>query len=238
LSLTVFDALSPAAYAAQEPAQDDHDGILMLTVRDEDREENEQSDEALFFDFTVEAEPSFDESKLIELKVTEAVKRALAQVEKLKQEKHDKAARKVEEKLAVVKRRHIELEKEARAKALAARKKATLELQAAEEGKPVKERLLNQVDEDGAIRLPPDDAGKLAKARNRLLLSDGEESNVLLQHANDERIDQLTAMVKKLSVQVERLSKELEDLREGEKQRNKGGDDEPPSDSGKSATSF
>jgi hypothetical protein len=213
--LVVFDAVSPIAYAAQEPEQ-----------VEKNTEENDQSADALHVEVAIDADSTTEEGELIERKVAEAVKRAMAQAEKLKQEKLDKVERKVEEKLAKVRLHHIELEKDARAKALTARKKATLELQAAGEDKHVKDRYRLQANEDGAVVLPADEAGKRAKARYRILLSDGEEGELTLQQDNDERIDQLTAMVKKLSAQVDRLSKELRDLRDGEERRGKDGEED------------
>jgi hypothetical protein len=239
LSLALFDALSPTAYAAQEPAQDETD-----------EEENDQGDSALHLNVTIDEDLTSEESDIIERKVAEAIERAVAQAEKqkalaekhmaqaekqmaqadkLKKDQVDKATRKVREKLAKVRLQHIELEKDARAKALADEKKATIEFQPAEKGKRVKERLSLRVNEDGAVILPADEAGPLTKAAVRLLLIDDEQGHVVLEQGSDERIDQLTAMVKKLSAQVDRLSKELQDLREGEERGgNDGEEDGPP----------
>ncbi|HEX2477536.1 MAG TPA: M56 family metallopeptidase, partial [Lacipirellulaceae bacterium] len=183
LSLALFDAVSPAALAAQEPAQDEQNG----QEEDGDEKENkekeskekegedsgDQIDDVLELDVDIDADLATEESELIERKVAEAIKRALAQAEKLKQEEVDKATRKVEEKLAKVRLHQIELGKDARAKALAARKKATIAFQAVEKDKQLKDRYRLKVDEDGAVVLPGEEAGKLAKARYRILVEDG-----------------------------------------------------------------
>jgi beta-lactamase regulating signal transducer with metallopeptidase domain len=230
LSLALFNALSPTAYAAQEPAQDEQNGQdkdrEQKKSKDKESDKRDQSDDAPVLKLTLDEDLTSEESELIERKVAEVVKRALAQAEKIKQEELDKASRKVDEKLAKVRLHHIELEKDARAKALDARKQATIKFQAAEKDKQLKDLYRFHIDERGAVVLPAEEAGKVAKARYRILVSDGEEGEVTLQQDNDERIDQLTAMVKKLSAQVDRLSKELKDLRAGDERRNDDGEED------------
>ena len=156
-----------------------------------------------------------DTSELIERTVAEAVKKALAQVDIARKKEIDKATRKVDLELKKVHQQHLQLEKQARDKALVARKKATL--QAAEADKLKQKLQWFLLEKEDQLRKKADEKEKLAKARKDAP-SDGEIlDKAVLQQANDQRIEELTVMVKELSAQVKQLSNELNDLRRGDR---------------------
>jgi beta-lactamase regulating signal transducer with metallopeptidase domain len=216
LSLTLLDPLSTSAYAAKDPAQDDETSGEQDQSGDQDQskaqkpsdEKNAPGDSALELDVDIPT------SEIIERKVAEAVKRALAQADKIKQKKLDKASRKVDEDLKKVRLYHIQLEKEAKDKAVAARRKADALLAGEADAPAKKVRTQVEFHSDGDD-LTPADKEKLKIARYRLIHRDPEAA-LVLQQDSDKRIDELTALVKKLTVQVERLSKQVNELRDKE----------------------
>ena len=124
----------------------------------------------------------------------------------------DKATRKVDLELKKVNQHHLRLEKQVRDKALVARKKASLQAAEADKNKQKLQWFL--LEKEDQLRNNADEKKKLAKAR-KVAPSEGENlDKAVLQQANDQRIEELTAMVKELSAQVNQLSNELNDLRE------------------------
>ena len=242
LSLALFGSLAPSARAADEPAQEeaqsDDDGEQEETQQEPSVEVElvadiqepqieavlvaETQDPQLELEFVAEPrteDVDVDTSEIIERAVAEAVKKALAQVDMARKKEIDKAVRTVDLDLKKVHQHHLQLEKQARDKALVARKKASL--QAAEADKLKQKLQWFLLEKEDQLRNKADEKGKLAKARKDAP-SDGEIlDKAVLQQANDQRIEELTAMVKELSAQVKQLSNELNDLREvtGERQR-------------------
>jgi beta-lactamase regulating signal transducer with metallopeptidase domain len=218
LSFTLLHTLSPTAYAAQEPAHDEAssgDNIQTELVLQKTPAVEVQTELVLQKNPTVEVELTSDDSEIIDRKVAEIVKKALAEADELKQKELDKAARKVEEKLEKVRLHHIRLENDARDQAIAVRGKVEAP-RAGEKAKQAKNRFYIQLNEDGAVLLPADENEKAATARYHILLEDGEQQKAIIHKRDDEQIEELTAMVKKLSVQVDRLSKELKELQRDE----------------------
>ena len=218
LSFTLLHTLSPTAYAAQEPAHDEAssgDNIQTELVLQKTPAVEVQTELVLQKNPTVEVELTSDDSEIIDRKVAEIVKKALAEADELKQKELDKAARKVEEKLEKVRLHHIRLENDARDQAIAVRGKVEAP-RAGEKAKQAKNRFYIQLNEDGAVLLPGDENEKAATARYHILLEDGEQQKAIIHKRDDEQIEELTAMVKKLSVQVDRLSKELKELQRDE----------------------
>jgi hypothetical protein len=166
---------------------------------------------------------SVDTSELIERAVAEAVKKALAQVDVARKKEIDKATRKVNLELKKVHQQHLQLEKEARDKALVARKKATM--QAAEAQKlqqKLQGILLRQQVE---LKNKADEEVKLAKARRKEQAEVKVLDRAILQQANDRRFEELAVMVKELSLQVKQLSNDLNDLRKETSERQNKDDD-------------
>jgi beta-lactamase regulating signal transducer with metallopeptidase domain len=198
LSVTLLDTLTPSAYA-QETAKDE--------TRSEDNEERDDGSQKKPT-IEVELELEGEDIEAIEHKIAETLKLALAQAEELKRKKLEKASSKIKEKLDKTQLHQLELDTQARKKkALAARDKALLA------AKLAKARNRAQLENDGAVILPPEEKERLKK-RYYIEFEEAARDKALLQRANDERVDQLAAMVKELSVKVEQLSKELHALRE------------------------
>jgi hypothetical protein len=196
--LALSDTLAPSAYAT-EPAEEEVS--LELT--------NEQADDTSQSDAANDEEIRFIESDVIERKIAEAVERALAKFDVLKQEKLKNALPKIAGELKTaddlkkLELHHIELEKKAREKDLKAQKKVWAARQ--------KEQLSR-------------DAEKVKLAKNRFQLENDISGKASPARANDERIENLAVMVKELSLQVERLSKELHALREDTRDKDRDGE--------------
>jgi beta-lactamase regulating signal transducer with metallopeptidase domain len=233
LSVTLLDTLSPSAYA-QEAAEDESrsedkeqtddssqkgptiEAVFSNDATDDESQKgptieavfsNEAADDELQKDVKIELELVGEDTEAIEHKIAETLKLALAQAEELKQKKLALASKKLKEKLDKAQFTQLELEKQARNKALAERDKALL----AE--KRAKARYRAEFEKGGPVARP---SGKDQSANNKYYveLERLAQDKALLQRANDERFAKLAAMVEKLSTRVEQLSKEVHALRD------------------------
>jgi beta-lactamase regulating signal transducer with metallopeptidase domain len=199
LSTTVLNTLSPAAYAAEEPAQEE------INTDDVDEGgDDSQGDSAIELDVEVDA------NEIIEQQVAAAVTKALAAAEEIKKRELEKAARQVEEELKKVRLHHIQIEKDVRDKMLAARKEAQNKRAVAAE-KLAKARV--KADKDAKL-WPANETLELRTERKRPRLDGDPEVTVEFQQDNDARFEELTALVEKLAAQVERLSQQVSELRD------------------------